>query len=200
MKIAIEGMDGVGKSTVAKKIAGDYNMLYIEKPLTKLFNTKVSDGKETLAQVSNTIYSFDDEAIKAWFFGLGNIYSFLEYKNQDVVLDRHFASNYFWNGSPRTNTIFKSMIELIGVPDLTIVLTASIETRIQRLYTRNPKDYDITDLEKHVKGDDKMIEFLNEFQIPYIEINTDNKTSSEVYEEVRIAINNLMKIKKLVLK
>ena len=33
IKIAIEGMDGVGKTTIAKRIANEYQMLYIEKPL-----------------------------------------------------------------------------------------------------------------------------------------------------------------------
>lgn len=36
--IAIEGMDGVGKSTIAKMIANDFKMKYIEKPLTNLFD------------------------------------------------------------------------------------------------------------------------------------------------------------------
>lgn len=200
MKIAIEGMDGVGKSTIARKLASDYNMIYLEKPLTGLFDTNVSNGKDVLREVSNKIYSSKDEALKAWFFGLGNLYSFIEYENEDVVIDRHFASNYFWNGTQRSNTIFKSMIELIGVPNLTIVLTASIQSRMERLYKRNPNDYDLADMEKHVKGDDKMINFLREFNIPFVEVNTDNKNVDEVYEEVRNIVNEKRNVMRLVKK
>ena len=95
MKIAIEGMDGVGKTTIAKMVANSNNMIYVEKPLTNLFETEDKDGKKILAKVSEKIYEFDDEAIKAWFFGMGNIYTFLKYKESDLIIDRHFASNYF---------------------------------------------------------------------------------------------------------
>ena len=92
------------------------------------------------------------------------------------------------------------MIELIGVPDLTIVLTASIQSRMERLYKRNPNDYDLADMEKHVKGDDKMINFLREFNIPFVEVNTDNKNVDEVYEEVRNIVNEKRSVMRLVKK
>ena len=38
--IAIEGMDGVGKTTIAKRVAEDYNFKYIEKPLAYILDTK----------------------------------------------------------------------------------------------------------------------------------------------------------------
>ena len=200
MKIAIEGMDGVGKTTISRKISEEFGMVYIEKPLTNLFDTKVSDGKETLDAVSRSIYNFDDEIIKAWFFGLGNIYSIIKNYDNDIVIDRHFASNYFWNGSDRSDCIFETMINLIGVPDITIVLTASIESRLNRLYLRNPNDYDLTDPEKMVKGDDKMIMFLEKFNIPYISVDTNNKSIEEVYGEVKNIILSLNNVKKRSLK
>ena len=193
MKIAIEGMDGVGKSTIAKKIAEKYELKYIEKPLTDLFETEVTTGKENLGMVSRNIYDLDTDILKAWFFGLGNIYTFDKYKDEDLVIDRHFASNYFWNGNERSNIIFKTMIELVGVPDITILLYASPKTRLKRLYLRNPNDYDLTDEEKHVDGYDKMIDFLKTFNIPFVLINTEDKTTDEVFEEVDEVILDIKK-------
>ena len=200
MKIAIEGMDGVGKSTVSKRLATDFDMMLIEKPLSELFELADVNGSKELNGVSSKIYDFEDEAIKAWFFGLGNLYTFIKYEDKDLVIDRHFASNYFWNGTNRTDCIFNTMIELIGVPDLTVVLTASVNSRLERLYNRNPNDYDITDVEKMVKGDDKMIDFLNRFNIPFVEVNTDNKNADEVYEEVKSLVNELKNGMRRVLK
>lgn len=191
MKIAIEGMDGVGKTTIAKMVANSNNMIYVEKPLTNLFETEDKDGKKILAKVSEKIYEFDDEAIKAWFFGMGNIYTFLKYKESDLIIDRHFASNYFWNGTKRTDIIFKTMIELIGNPDITIILYASVKTRMHRLYKRNPNDYDLTDKEKHVIGYDKMIKFLSDYNIPFIVVDTEGKNEEAVYNEVNEIIKNL---------
>lgn len=189
MKIAIEGMDGVGKSTIAKKIAKSLGYVYLDKPLKELFQTEKINGEELLSIISNKIYDFDEEIIKAWFFGMGNIYSFLKYKNEDLIIDRHFASNYFWNGTSETNCIFENMIDLIGVPDLTIVLYASVKTRLERIYSRNSNDYDLKDAEKHVDGYDKILNFLNSFSVPHVFVNTENKTEDEVYTEVKDIIN-----------
>ena len=193
MKIAIEGMDGVGKSTVAKRLAREHEFTYIEKPLTELFDTVSCDGKENLKNVSNNIYDLDTDILKAWFFGLGNLYTFDKYKNENLVIDRHFVSNYFWNGNANSDIIFKTMIELIGTPDLTVLLYATPKTRLQRLYLRDPNDYDLTDEEKHVDGYDKMIDFLQRFEIPFTLVNTENKTSEEVYDEVNNIVLTKMK-------
>ena len=189
MKIAIEGMDGVGKSTIAKKIADSNSMKYIEKPLIELFNTKTIDGKTNLENICENIYNQQSELIKAWFFGLGNIYTFLKYNDEDLIIDRHFASNYFWNGTDKSIPIFNCMLELIGVPDLTIILFASVETRMKRLYNRNPNDFDLTDEEKKVLGYDKMIDFLENFTIPYVVVNTENKNIDDVCNEVQNIID-----------
>lgn len=201
IKIAIEGMDGVGKSTIAKRIAKDFNMRYIEKPLTELVNIEEIDGHSNLSAISNNIYNLDNEIIKAWFFGMGNLYTILENQDSDIVIDRHFVSNYFWNGTEKSDSIFANMIELIGKPDITILLHASVETRLKRLYKRNPNDYDLTDIEKHVYGYDKMIYFLEKFDIPYILVDTDGKTIEDAYLEVSDIVNKIKnnnKIRKLV--
>ena len=191
MKIAIEGMDGVGKTTIAKMIAKSENMLYIDKPLKEIFDTEIINGKDNLASISSNIYKLDDEILKAWFFGMGNLYTFIKYKDRDLIVDRHFASNYFWNGSDRSKNIFKNMIDLVGKPDLTILLYATIETRLKRIYERNSNDYDLADKEKHVIGYDKMIDFLDEFQIPYVLVNTENKSINDVYIEIKEIIRLL---------
>ena len=193
MKIAIEGMDGVGKSTIAKMVSEKYGMIYIEKPLKEMFDLEKVDGLNVLTEISKKLYEEDSEIIKAWFFGLGNIYTFLKYKESDLIIDRHFVSNYFWNGSKQTDIIFNNMIELIGKPDITILLYASIETRMQRLYNRNPNDYDLMDEEKHVFGYDKMLYFLNKYDIPFIVVNTENKTCCEVFDEICNIIDDLKK-------
>ncbi len=191
MKIAIEGMDGVGKTTLAKKLAQEYNFKYIEQPLMDFFEIDNLDTKAIYGMICNKLYQFNSEIPKAWFFGLGNIYTFLKYKDENIIVDRHFASNYFWNGTEETNGIFKTMIDLVGVPDLTIVLYASIETRNNRLKRRDALDRDISDPEKQVLGSDKMINFLENFHIPYVLINTEGKIKEDVFNEAKSIIDRL---------
>jgi thymidylate kinase len=187
MKIAIEGMDGVGKSTVAQAIAKRKGFKYLEKPLQYFFEGSINE----LMQFSSRLYDIDDPVIKAWFFGMGNLFAFRHYKDEDLIIDRHFASNYFWNGTEESKAVFKTMKEIIGVPDITILLYASPKTRMQRLYERDPKDRDIFDPEKKVNGYDKMVTFLNEFEIPYVLVNTEGKNVDQVIDEVDEIVTGL---------
>ena len=196
MKIAIEGMDGVGKSTIAKMIAEKYNFSYLEKPLAELFENERGDGMKQFMEVVYNVYKLKDERLIAWFFGLGNLHSFLSHEGEDIVLDRHLASNYYWNGSERAKPIFNLIKEFIPNPDLTIVLYASTQTRIKRIYDRDPQDYDLDDYEIKIDGYNKMKSFLEEFDIPYILINTENKSIEEVFEEVdKEVIKKLKEVK-----
>ncbi len=201
MTIAIEGMDGVGKSTVGRALASMNSMKYIEKPLKDLFkNADVDDGLDSFLRVCENIYNLDSEILKSWFFGLGNLYAALENKDEDVIIDRHLASNYFWNGSAKSNEIFQTMINIIGVPDITIVLYASWDVRKQRIMNRNKNDKDLSDDEKKVNGYDKMFRFLNEFNIPYCVIDTENKNIDTIVEEVNDIVQSYKRNCKVLVK
>ena len=190
MKIAIEGMDGVGKSTIAKRMAEKFNMVYLEKPILNLFKNSSGNEIQLFNDVCQNIYNLDNEVLKAWFFGLGNLYSFIEYENEDIIVDRHFASNYFWNGTKRSNIVYQTMINLIGVPDITIVLYAPWEVRKNRIKSRNVNDYDLTDKDKMVDGYAKMYKFLDDFSVPYCVVDTENKDIDEVTNIVAQIIND----------
>lgn len=183
MIIAIEGMDGVGKTTIAKKLATDLNYLYIDKPLQYFFNNdKVRDtGFQNFLK---KLYSMDDPLIKAWIIGLGNIFSCRNFKNQNLILDRHLVSNYFWNGTDESKIVFETILNIIGKPDMTILLFANPKTRKERMTLRDENDKDISDPEKMVLGYDKMKEFLDDFKIPYIPVNTEDRNANKVYESV----------------
>lgn len=191
MKIAIEGMDGVGKTTIAKRIAEDNGLMYINKPLHYFFEDTAESGYADLMKMANRLYNIEDPVIRSWFFGLGNLFCFRKFQDQGFVVDRHFVSNYFWNGSDESNKVYESMINIIGVPDLTIILYATLETRLKRLIKRDPNDKDINDPEKKVDGYDKMLKFVEQFQIPYLFVNTEEKTIDEIVNEINIRLGKL---------
>lgn len=185
MQIAIEGMDGVGKTTIARKLADDLKFMYIDKPLHYLLPGTDVETYRQLNNILRKMYDLNDSVIKSWMIGLGNLYSIRQFKEKNIVIDRHLVSNYFWNGEQESNLVFKTIIELIGVPDITILLYASPQTRRKRLHLRNKNDRDLSDPEILVEGYEKMKKFLADFKIPYIYIDTENRNSDEVYEEVR---------------
>ena len=83
------------------------------------------------------------------------------------------------------------MIETSGTPDLTILLYATPKTRMERLRKRNKYDPDLNDPEKKNDGYNKMIYFLEKYNLPYIVIDTENKTLDEVKQIVDDEIKQL---------
>lgn len=196
MKIAIEGMDGVGKTTIAKKIAIDFNFKYVDKPLHYLVSKDEAEGYKQLDVMLRNMYELNDPVIKSWMIGLGNIYSIRQFNNENIVLDRHLVSNYFWNGDKESDVVFKSMIDIIGKPDMTILLWATPKTRRERMFLRDNKDRDLSDPEIWVNGYDKMKEFLDKFEIPYIPINTEGRDENEVYKIIKEKIEQYIEKEK----
>ena len=199
MIIAVEGMDGVGKTEIAKYISNKYEFKFIEKPLQYFYNDGADKKYADLMKVANRIYEIDDSVVRTWFFSLGNIYSSRIFKDENIVIDRHLVSNYYWNGDNQSEILFKNLVELCGKPELTILLYATPKTRMERLKMRNKNDPDLTDPEKKDDGYNKMIYFLDKFKLHYIVIDTDNLSLDDVKESVdKIMIDLIPKTKKMI--
>ena len=200
MMIAVEGMDGVGKTAISRYICQQYGFDFIEKPLHYFYNDDAKNGYADLMNAANRMYDINDNMIKSWFFSLGNLYVSRMYKDKNVVIDRHLVSNYYWNGDLKSEPIFSTLIEISGIPDLTIILYATPKTRFERLRKRNIEDPDLNDPDKMDDGYDKMIYFVDKFKLPYIIINTENKNLEEVEQIVDIEISKLNNKEKKMIK
>lgn len=190
MILAVEGMDGAGKTTACEYISKYYDFKMIEKP-TKYFFVDRSgkidyeDFNKSLDEIYNcSMY------IRALFFGMGNIFATRNKNNENLVLDRHLVSNYFWNGNEVYSNIFDSLVEK-AKPTFTILLSASPKTRYERLLKRNPDDVDLNDEEVFTDGNNKMQYFLEKYGMSYAFIDTDKLTIEEVYERLDSLMNTL---------
>ncbi len=196
MMIAVEGMDGVGKTEVSRYICEKYGFTFIEKPLHYFYNDGPENGYADLMQVANRMYDVHDSMIKAWYFSLGNIYVARKFQGQNIVIDRHLVSNYYWNGDLESEPIFQALIDASGVPDLTILLYATPKTRMERLRKRNSEDPDLADPDKMDDGFKKMLYFVEKFNLPYVVIDTENKDLDEVKRAVDEEMKKLLGIPK----
>lgn len=179
MIIAIEGMDGSGKTTVAKSIEKELKFKYVKEPLKELFEI---DDKH-IEKISKKIFDNTDVKLKAWYLALGDIFALNQYKNENIVMDRHVLLNYYWNGNEETKEIFSTQIQLFGKPDLTIILYASPEVRMKRISNRNPNDPDLQKENMKKNGYDKLLEFVKKYNYNYVVIDTDNLSIDEVIKK-----------------
>lgn len=193
MMIAVEGMDGVGKTEISKHICQQHGFTFIEKPLHYFYNDGADKKYADLMKVANRMYDIDDDVLKSWYIALGNIYVARMFQNKNIVIDRHLVSNYYWNGSIDSDPVFRALTETSGTPDLTILLYATPKTRMERLRKRDQYDPDLNDPEKKDDGYNKMIYFLEKYNLPYIVINTENKSLDDVK---KIVDDEILKLKK----
>ena len=190
MIIAIEGMDGVGKTTVARSIEKYFNFKYVKDPLKELLEI----DSEHLSRISDKIFAMDDDCIRAWYLALGDAFALQQYKDKNVVMDRHVLLNYFWNGNEKSEEIFNAQIKLFGKPDLTILLYASPKERMKRIAKRNPADPDLHKEKMKEEGYGKLLGFLKRYGYNYIVIDTEGKTIDEVVSICEKYVEKSLKI------
>ncbi len=187
MIVAIEGMDGVGKTTVAKIVAEKLHFKYIKEPLKEIF--EIDD--EHINRISNKIFNNCSSKLISLYLSLGDNYLLEKYRNDNIIIDRHVLLNYYWNGCKDTEQLFELEKNMFGIPDLIIILEASINTRKQRLLNRNVNDVDLNDNTKMSYGYDKLIEFVKKYNYNYVVINTDNIDINEIVNRCTEKILNV---------
>lgn len=195
MRIAIEGMDGVGKTTLAKALAKKLDYKYIDKPFGFMFDY-LGLNESDIKRIEWRLYETEDEALITLFYGMGLLYGTRCNQSENVIYDRHFVSNYYWHGTNETTALHNELIKLCGLPDLTILLKASVSTRIKRIYDRNHTDVDLSNSAMYDDGYDKMERFLKNNGFAYIVIDTENLTPDEV---VDVTIQNIKRRKEKML-
>ncbi len=193
MHIAIEGIDGVGKTTLAKTLAERIGFKFIEKPLHYLFDTEADGNYPVYMQITSKINALSDKSIRARFYGLGNFYlrRGLPYKN--IVTDRHLVSNYYWNGDNENETMFKDLINNIGKPEITFLITASQKVRYLRIKKRNPNDPDLNKIYEDLDPYAKMEFFLQRYDFFYQKIDTSELSINQTVNMMLETINRFSK-------
>ena len=183
MHIAIEGMDGVGKTTAMINLAKKLNFNIVEKPLHYMLDEE-GDFTNYIRIRDYINEQVENDVLRAWFYGLGNIFLYHRFENKNIITDRHFVSNYFWCGADETEGIFECMVDLIGKPDFTILLFASAEEGARRIKSRDPNDSDIQKAKLYPMARTKMESFLQRYDMDYVVIDTTNMNAEEVVEKM----------------
>lgn len=185
MKLVIEGMDGVGKSTVAKEVARRMDAKYVDGLMINFFCERGFDelNIEIIKRAIDTFSDNENSVIRTWIYGFANIFNMLHYKT-DIVIDRHCLTTYYYNADDNSREIYKYMQKYMGKPDYVIILRASEQTRYTRICNRNINDPDLLIEKKMQYGYDEMEEAARYLELNYQIIDTDMKSIEQVVEEV----------------
>ena len=202
MIITVDGLDGAGKSTLAKELAQKLDFEYVDKPIYELFNVKGDDNYlyDQIYHLQDLVYNkTDSNTLKSWFTGMSLLYIKEVMGDRNIIVDRGLLSAYAFNGDEKSEPVFKTLLDLGGGFDLSIILLVSNEERIRRLKQRNINDPDLyLDKIRNLQYD-SIMKFLDTYDLETLLINTDSKTPEEVLEVAIQRINALRKEKPKVL-
>ena len=180
--IAIEGMDGVGKSTASKLLAKRLGYKFIDKNLRELFDD--GDSYDNYIRIRDKVNASPDRLFTAWFYALGNIYLHTAHEKENIVTDRYFLSNYPWSGTANNDEVYDLLVKKLGFPDLTVILYADEHAILSRLRHRDELDSDIKKVTLAKEKYEKMIYFCEKYKMPYMVIDTSNLSPEEVVEVI----------------
>lgn len=180
--IAIEGMDGVGKTTASKLLAKRLGYNFIDKNLRELFDD--GNSYDNYIRIRDKVNASPDRLFTAWFYALGNIYLHTAHEKENIVTDRYFLSNYAWSGTEDNDEVYDLLVKKLGFPDLTVILYADEHAILSRLRHRDELDSDIKKVTLAKEKYEKMIYFCEKYKMPYMVIDTSNLSPEDVVEVI----------------
>lgn len=178
--IAIEGMDGVGKTTTGKLLAQKLGYEFVDKNLRFLFDE--GDSYENYFRIRDKVNASPDRLFTSWFYGLGNIYLHTLFSDKNIVTDRYLLSNYAWSGTEDNIEVYDLLVKKLGFPDLTVILYADDTAIANRILGRDIEDTDIEKVKLAKEKYEKMICFCEHYKMPYMVIDSSVLSPDEVVE------------------
>lgn len=182
LHIAIEGMDGVGKTTTAKRLSEILDFTLVDKKLQLLLDD--AGSIDSYPKIRNYLNEQDNPALNSWFYGLGNFYLYHKFKGDNIITERHMFSNYNWGNQQESELIFGTILKILGQPDYTFVLEADEEILRERLIGRNKNDPDLQKDPLIPRSHKEMKDFLLKFNLRYEIIDTSSLTCEQVCEKI----------------
>ena len=133
MHVAIEGMDGVGKTSQAMALSKRLKGQFISKSFHEM--NDVSGKYDSFV----TIESYSDGE-QPGIYGMRQNYFWSKVQDEIVITDRFYISNYWSRAKELAIAYFKQIIYYWGVPDLMILLYAEPPILYKRICERSPND------------------------------------------------------------
>jgi len=182
MHIAIEGFDGVGKSTTAREVARRLGFQYVEKPLSMV--TDPEGGQENYLRFTRYINQHTDLAFRAMIYGAGTYLLSQRTKTENIVTDRHLCSMFAINATGKNDVFFDYLVSATGKPDLTVILFAEAAARRARIIRRDPADPDLRDKVFSDEKYQKLRQFVEQYEMPYLWIDSTHMGLGEVVDAI----------------
>lgn len=174
MLISFEGMDGAGKSSVSKKVSKITGFTHSSQRIAEILNISEENFDKLVREVNHS----SNNHLGLMFYTFRCMLD--KNSNNDLIVERSMASTYYFEREKVSKEDFDYMMTMDVIPDITFLLYASIDTRMERIMNRNIHDKDLQNVTALQDGYDKMLECVNNYNMKYVGINTENLSVDEV--------------------
>lgn len=165
MHIAIEGMDGAGKTSQAKAVAKRLNCEFIAKSFHEMNDPSGRyDNFVTINEYTN--------GNVGGVYGLRQNYFMKKIRNENFVTDRFYISNYWSRADELGVDYFENISMVWGIPDIIIILFAKPEVLYKRIHDRNPNDKDLWKPQYAEKAYSLMFDFAKKMNLSTLVVDT----------------------------
>ena len=188
MHIAVEGMDGVGKTSTAKLLAEMLGFQYHSKALHKMKYFNAPDAYDNFITLNECL---DEKPAVPFEYGIRASFLYDRMSNVDTVTERYFCSNYAVSPTQSALQAIEKSIEIFGVPNLTVILYCDPKINYRRMYNRNPNDKDFYKLKAHENFYSDIKKCVEIFNLPCFFLDTSALTLEEVCYKLVVLIKNL---------
>ena len=178
--IAIEGLDGSGKTTIAHLLGTAVKCPVVEKPLRWLLQHEYEQELRSYNDVVHRVNALQDPVCRQWFYALGWLLVGKKYRNQLVVVDRYMVSGYSYNASGYFESIWQMVTDIVGPPFLTVLLEVNEHERKRRLEQRTGESTSEAELAQGVERARMMHDYLHSKDWPQLILATDILTPERV--------------------
>lgn len=110
MHIAIDGLDGAGKTTAAREVARRLGFSYVEKPLSAVSDPE--GGLQEYLRFTSYINLHTDLEFRAMIYGAGTYLAALRARTENIVSDRYICSMYAINATGENETFLTILSKL----------------------------------------------------------------------------------------
>jgi len=185
--IVLEGIDGTGKTTLAKLLSKELDCYYYKTP------------SAPFSEIRNYVDNIDNCQARFFFYFTNILFTSIEIqellKTNHVICDRYYFSTFSYHYALNQNFKnlgFENILENILEPDIVFYLKADFDTRINRICQREKINQQsaLTDNLNHQIFTQKVDEEFSKFkQLKHV--RTENKSITELLNVLKKEILSL---------
>jgi dTMP kinase len=193
--IAIEGIDGAGKTTQTARLRDHYNRLgfnvcSLKEPTNSPFGQKIRElainGRQSVTGLEELELFINDRILDC----SNNIGPALN-NNQLVLIDRYYFSNIAYQGALGLdkNYILKRNEEIAIPPDMVIILDLSVKIGLSRIENYRKENHNHFEKEDYLEKVRKIFLEMNASYIQLIDASRDEYT---VFNNIKNIVQDIV--------